>query len=370
MPLPAPRLLSRSPAPGEEQPLDAPITLTFDQPMDRASVEAAFAISPTVEGTFTWADDRTVAFSASGGLERDVRYAVTVAETAKNVEGKPMEEAAPFDFSTVGYLAVSQVMPGPNAEELDPNTTVTVIFNRPVVPLTAISRQSELPDPLTFTPPVRGQGEWLNTSIYLFRPEEGFLPATHYKARVAAGLTDTTGGILAEDYTWEFTTIRPAVMQLSPEDTFQYVGPTDVISVTLPAHGSCLRPGQLLPESREPGGEWHLPLERRQDAHCSGDDGLCASRALASRHQLLSKGEPGSTGSSGRDGYRGGRNLELYHRQEPGHRQLLAQRGGEGRGAWRQREHHLRQPHGAQELSGSSDHQPPGYRRLYLLVRV
>ena len=232
MPLPPPRLLSRSPAPGEEQPLDAPIVLTFDEPMDRASVEAAFTISPTVEGTFTWTDDRTVAFAATDGLERGVRYAVTVAETAKNVEGKPMEEAAPFDFSTVGYLAVSQVMPGPNAEELDPNTTVTVIFNRPVVPLTAISRQSELPDPLTFTPPVRGQGEWLNTSIYLFHPEAGFLPATHYKARVAAGLTDTTGGILAEDYTWEFTTIRPAVLQFSPPDTFQYVGPTDIISVT------------------------------------------------------------------------------------------------------------------------------------------
>ena len=163
MPLPPPRLLSRSPAPGEEQPLDAPITLTFDQPMDRASVEAAFAISPTVEGTFTWADDRTVAFSASGGLERDVRYAVTVAETAKNVEGKPMEEAAPFDFSTVGYLAVSQVMPEPDSAELNPDTTVTVIFNRPVAPLTAISRQSELPDPLTFIPPVRG-----NSTLPLF----------------------------------------------------------------------------------------------------------------------------------------------------------------------------------------------------------
>ena len=104
----------------------------------------------------------------------------------------------------MGYLSVSQVLPAPDSDELDPDTAVTVVFDRPVVPLTAINRQDELPDPLTFVPPVRGEGEWLNTSIYLFRPEEGFLPATQYKARVAAGLTDTSGGILDEDYTWEF----------------------------------------------------------------------------------------------------------------------------------------------------------------------
>jgi len=232
LPLPAPRLLSRSPAPGEELPLDAPIVLTFDQPMDRASVEAAFTISPTVDGTFTWTDERTLAFAASGGLGRGVRYRVTVAETAKNLEGTPLAEPITFDLSAVGYLEVSQVMPAPGSDELDPDTVVTVVFNRPVVPLTALSQQAGLPQPLTFTPPVRGTGEWLNTAIYLFRPEQGFLPATHYKARVAAGLTDTTGGLLAEDYTWEFTTVAPAILSLRPDDAFRYVGPTDPISVT------------------------------------------------------------------------------------------------------------------------------------------
>ncbi|HSR31995.1 MAG TPA: Ig-like domain-containing protein, partial [Anaerolineae bacterium] len=171
LPLPAPRLLYRSPAPGEEQPLDAPIELTFDQPMDRASVEAAFVISPTLEGKFSWTDERVASFAAVEGLERGVRYQVTVSEQARNVEGMRLEEPEEFQFSAVGYLAVSEVMPMPGSEELDPDTTVTVIFNRPVVPLTTISQQDQLPDPLTFVPPVQGQGEWLNTSIYLFRPE-------------------------------------------------------------------------------------------------------------------------------------------------------------------------------------------------------
>jgi uncharacterized protein YfaS (alpha-2-macroglobulin family) len=231
LPLPPPNLLFRSPAPGEEQSLDASVELTFDQAMDTASVEAAFAILPAVDGVFTWVDDRTMTFSTRA-LERGERYAVTIADTAQNIEGTALEEPVLFDFDTVGYLAVGEVVPAPTSEDVDPDTTVTVVFNRPVVPLSAISRQGELPDPLTFTPPVRGEGRWLNTSIYQFSPEEGLQPATQYKARVASGLVDTAGGILAEDYTWEFATIRPAVLNVSPVDRFEYVGPSDVISVT------------------------------------------------------------------------------------------------------------------------------------------
>ncbi|MCL7451450.1 MAG: Ig-like domain-containing protein [Anaerolineae bacterium] len=232
MPLPAPGLLFRSPAPGEEQPLQEPIELTFDQPMDRASVEAALTISPTLGGRLTWLDDRTVSFVPDRELERGARFRVTVDDRAENVEGKPLEEAVSFEFSTVGFLEVSQVMPAPGSEDLDPDTVVTVVFNRPVVPLTAINRQDELPQPLTFVPPVRGSGEWLNTSIYLFRPEEGLLPATQYKARVAAGLTDTSGAVLEEDYTWEFATVLPAILAVAPPEGFAQVGPTDAISVT------------------------------------------------------------------------------------------------------------------------------------------
>jgi uncharacterized protein YfaS (alpha-2-macroglobulin family) len=232
LPLPAPQLLSRQPEPGEEQPLAAPIVLAFDQPMDRAAVEAALSITPTVAGSFGWADERTVSFAPNQELERGIRYQVTVANTARNVEGTPLVEPALFDFSTVGYLAVSQVVPAPSTQDVDTDTTVTVVFDRPVVPLTSVDEQAGLPDPLTFTPPVSGKGEWLNTSIYTFHPEGGLLPATRYKARVAAGLTDTTGGVLAEDYAWEFTTLRPAVLQFEPMMNFAYVGPSGVISAT------------------------------------------------------------------------------------------------------------------------------------------
>ena len=227
-----PLVVSRTPARGEEQMVDAPIVLVFDQAMDKASVEAAFTVEPAVEGTFDWPDERTLRFTPATAWERGTRYRVTLGTAARSAAGLPLKAEYSFRFSTVGYLEVAQVQPADSSEEVDMDAAVTVMFNRPVVPLTAISEQAGLPQPLTFEPAVEGSGEWLNTAIYLFRPTKGFAPATTYTARVEAGLTDTTGGVLAEDYVWTFTTKLPAVVYTRPDDGDVFVGPSETITVT------------------------------------------------------------------------------------------------------------------------------------------
>jgi len=221
----------RSPAPGEEQALDEPIVIAFDQPMDQLSVEEAFSIEPEVEGHLSW-EKNDLVFTPAESLKRGESYQVAVAESAESAAGLPLEEPVTFAFRTVGYLEVTDVQPAPDTEEVESDAVVTVLFNRPVVPLISIAQQAQLPHPLTFTPPVTGEGEWLNTSIYTFKPDKGFAPATTYKGRVAAGLTDTTSGVLAEDYTWTFTTVMPRVLETSPRDNDIYVSPSQPITVT------------------------------------------------------------------------------------------------------------------------------------------
>jgi hypothetical protein len=57
------------------------------------------------------------------------------------------------------------------------DAAVTVMFNRPVVPLLAVSdpSRSDLP-PLTLTRPATAPrwrfSRWLNTSIYVFKPAQ------------------------------------------------------------------------------------------------------------------------------------------------------------------------------------------------------
>ncbi len=232
LPMPPPKLLVRDPEAGERPALDTPIKLTFDQPMDAESVRASFAISPSVPGELRWEEPRTLIFDPQEALERGAHYRVTVDESARNVEGAALPEPITFDFQTLGYVEVGEVQPAPDTTGVDPDTVVTVVFNRPIVPLTSLAQQSDLPQPLTFDPPLAGEGEWLNTAIYRFHPDEGLAPATRYTARISAGLEDTQGSVLEEDYVWRFTTIGPGVIDFSPRRNAEHVAPGDVISVT------------------------------------------------------------------------------------------------------------------------------------------
>ncbi len=226
-------VVQRTPERGEELPPDGSIELTFDRAMDKESVEKAFHITPQVAGELEWADERTVRFKPARDLKRDAEYYVTLESEAKATDGNPLDGAYRFRFHTVGYLEVSQVIPAPGSEDVEAGSTVTVIFNRPVVPLAAVSdpTHADLPQPVTFDPPVEGSGEWLNTSIYVFTPAEPLAGGTTYTARIAAGLTDTTGGVLAEDYTWSFSTQPPQVVWVSPQEGGELVAVDTAVRV-------------------------------------------------------------------------------------------------------------------------------------------
>jgi len=228
----APIIIQRTPERGEELPLDGTIELVFDRAMDQTAVERAFSISPRVEGRFQWPDERTVRFQPAQALARATRYEVYLGTGAKDADGVLLAEAYRFHFTTVGYLEVTQVIPAPDSQDVEADSTITVMFNRPVVPLTTLEQQKDLPQPLVFAPPVQGSGEWLNTSIYVFTPAEPLAGGTQYTARVKAGLTDTTGGLLEEDYQWSFSTQPPGVVWTTPNDGATLVAPTTEVQIT------------------------------------------------------------------------------------------------------------------------------------------
>ncbi|MGD9099100.1 MAG: Ig-like domain-containing protein, partial [Anaerolineae bacterium] len=239
-----PILIERNPARGQEAAVDGAIRVRFDQVMDRPSVEAALSVSTvgdapeTVPGRVEWEDDATLRFVASEPLERAARYEVTVGEGAKSQRGLALQRAIAFSFATVGFLEVSQVIPAPDTADVAPDASLTVMFNRPVVPLMAVSDPAygDLPQPLTVVSddgaPVQGTGEWLNTSIYVFKPDAPLQAGQHYWGQVAAGLSDTTGGVLSEDYAWSFSVAPPTVVWTTPRNGATDIRPTAVISVT------------------------------------------------------------------------------------------------------------------------------------------
>ncbi len=230
-PVPSPIVIQRTPERGQELALDGAIELVFDRAMDRAAVENAFGIAPQVAGRFEWPDERTVRFHPLEPLARSTTYQVSLEMEAKAADGVSLEEAYKFRFTTVGYLEVAQAIPAPESYDVETDSSITVMFNRPVVPLTTLDEQADLPQPLTFEPEAAGSGEWLNTSMYIFTPDEPLAGGTTYTARIAAGLSDTTGGLLEEDYTWTFSTQPPEVVWSTPQIDQTLVAPVTKIEV-------------------------------------------------------------------------------------------------------------------------------------------
>ena len=211
-----PKVVRQTPLPSEELGVKSPFVIEFNQPMDAKSLQGQVRIEPEVSGEWSVTEHRLV-FHPTAALEQATTYRVVVGTGVKSSAGLPLLDEVVLRFQTVGYLRVSQAQPAEGAQEVERNTAVMVIFNRPVVPLTDLKTASGLPQPLRLDPPVEGVGEWLNTSIYIFRPRDGLAGSTTYRATVAAGLQDSTGSALAEDYTWTFTTESPKIVAVKPE---------------------------------------------------------------------------------------------------------------------------------------------------------
>ena len=233
----SPNLVYSSPASGEELRLDGTIAIRFDQPMDVDSVEEALAVKELetgdkIEGDIQWPRPDTVLFTPKNHLQREQLYELQLADSAKGRSGKALRAPIMLRLQSVGHLGIGQTIPVAGADGIDTDAVLTVVFNRPVVPLVTTGQQSDLPHPLTFAPDVEGSGEWISTSIYRFEPDRTLAGATRYDVTVSAGLEDVTGGELTEDYHWQFETVGPHVVSTNPVTGDTDVAPTQPLTIT------------------------------------------------------------------------------------------------------------------------------------------
>ena len=217
-----PRVSSTLPFGGQEMPLDGNIEIIFDQAMNQSATAAAWEIydpdGKSLEGLITWPQVATLRFTPSQELEPGTTYTATLSTRAESENGVALAEAETFIFSTLGELQISQVFPADKATDVENSAIITIAFNRPVVALQIAEERADLPSPIEISPALSGQGEWVNTSVYVFQPDESLRSSTTYTMRVPAGLGDTNGSTLENSYEWSFTTTAPRLEALELTD--------------------------------------------------------------------------------------------------------------------------------------------------------
>lgn len=236
------QLIDSDPLVGQELALDEVITLYFDRNLDCATSENAIKVDPSVEGTTT-CDGTMLTFTPASGWQRATSYTLTISDRLQGTDGAQLIAPLQLDFLTTGFLQVMETFPAARSH-VAPDTSITVIFNRPVVPLVIVEDMPDLPQPLTFTPAVDGTGEWINTSIYMFTPAgEALAAGTTYMVSVDPTLVASDGAVFDQGYQWQFSTSYPSIDEYFPQPQ-----DTDVLLDT----GISLRFSQaMVPESVE-----------------------------------------------------------------------------------------------------------------------
>lgn len=222
-----PRISSSFPAQdGTGVPLDSSIEVIFDRPMNRTSVEKSLKIDPDTKGSIEWEGLQRLIFKPVQILVRGRKYTLTIGGTSKLYI--PLGGEKTLSFTTVGDPHI--VISSPLNNAFDDYSPVSVIFDRPLIALTTASGSAERLAAFSINPPVPGEGRWLGTTAYQFRPSAPFRKATTYAVNVNSELRARDGSPLTGSLNWSFSSSRPLVEATSPVRGYDFASPTASVS--------------------------------------------------------------------------------------------------------------------------------------------
>jgi uncharacterized protein YkwD len=170
--------------------------------MDRADVEAAFAISPAVEGDLSWSSD-TLVFTPSQRLDPGARYTVSLVG-AHDVRGNRLAGDISFSFTTREGAQVVKLSPANGAKNVDLDEA-HLWFSQPMDP---DSTRAALRIASADGRVVTGRSAWNDAGTQLRFTFENPLPLGEtFRITLADGARDRDGNPVTG--AWSFST-RPA----------------------------------------------------------------------------------------------------------------------------------------------------------------
>ena len=191
------------------------ITLTFNRRVECADAERALSWSPEMLGELS-CDEYSLTFVPSDTYVRDGEFNVRFKPPLQAKDGASLVDAIEVTYRTAGYLAVVEAFPRSDGGSVPVDSAITVVFDRPIVPLHLTTVRDDFPQPLRIEPAIAGSGEWINSAIYVFKPDEFLRSDTQFRVTVADSLTAVDGAVMESTYRWSFRTAAPAVVSVDP----------------------------------------------------------------------------------------------------------------------------------------------------------
>jgi uncharacterized protein YkwD len=176
------------------------ITVSFSQEMDRADVEASFAITPAAAGELSW-EANALVFRPSERLAPGTRYTISVIGSHDRT-GNVIGGKGNFSFIVQPGAQVTQTLPEPNAADVEP-PTVELWFSQPM-DVRATNKAFGLTDTSTGAL-VGGNLAWNEAGTQLvYTPDTALAGGRQYTVAFNGGALDADGNLV--DAALSFTT--------------------------------------------------------------------------------------------------------------------------------------------------------------------
>ncbi|WP_322507897.1 Ig-like domain-containing protein [Anaerolinea sp.] len=209
----------------EQLELQGEITLTFNQPMDTASVAENLRLldpqSNPVSGKVEWNEEKTVfTFKPDQWLSRNAVYTLTLASETRSRGGQPLGSPYTLSMLTLQDFALSTTRPAPG-DLMNINYGYgygTLTFTSPLDP------EQDLKKLIRFDPPVTSLDIHYE-SKYSIGYFGIFSPSTTYTIFVDSNLRDRYGQVLGTPLALKMTTnkLPPSLILEAPADYSQIV---------------------------------------------------------------------------------------------------------------------------------------------------
>ena len=160
----------------------APIVIYLPRKMNKQVAQKSIKFDPQIEGKWLHSEnEKEIIFKPKNKLKLNRYYTV---ELALN---QPEETTIKADFLVVEDPEIIAIFPKENSE-VSENSEITIVFNRPMVPLTTLTELESRDVPVEITPVTEGKFKWVTTNTLQFIPKERLKRSSHYKVKVKSGL--------------------------------------------------------------------------------------------------------------------------------------------------------------------------------------
>ncbi len=178
----------------------APIKISFDHAVDKASVESRLRLAPETSGDVRWLSPSQLVYEHST-LQTSTLYEVILDSGYKDLAGNTYTLRHHWSFVTEGPPSVAASTPSAGDTGVDPAAYLTMDFTREMDPATLRSA-------LTFNPtvPFSVRLDPTDGRRAIIAPSELLAPSSRYELAVNTAALDVDGNQLDRDLTVDFTT--------------------------------------------------------------------------------------------------------------------------------------------------------------------